>query len=63
VRLRQRLVTRGPDKDLFDEVTRQFKAKAVRVKTGMLVDATVITSASEVMETRAGRATRNAKRT
>src|SRR6478672_10885206 len=47
VRLRKELVTRGLDKDLFDEVTRQLKAKAVRVKTGTLVDATVIASASE----------------
>ena len=34
VRLRKELVTRGLDKGLFDEVTRQLKAKAVRVKTG-----------------------------
>ena len=47
VRLRKELVTRGLDKGLFDEVTRQLKAKAVRVKTGTLVDATVIASASE----------------
>jgi IS5 family transposase len=33
---------------LFDEVTRQVKAKAVRVKTGTLVDATVIASAPEL---------------
>lgn len=47
VRLRKELVIRGLDKRLFDEVTRQLKAKAVRVKTGTLVDATVIASASE----------------
>jgi IS5 family transposase len=47
VRLRKELVTRGLDKGLFEEVTRQLKAKAVRVKTGTLVDATVIASASE----------------
>ena len=33
-------------KALFDAVTRQLKAKAVTVKTGTLIDATVIASAS-----------------
>jgi IS5 family transposase len=47
VRLRRQLVARGLDQVLFAEVTEQLKAKAVRVKTGTLVDATVITSASE----------------
>lgn len=47
VRLRRQLVARGLDQVLFAEVTAQLKAKAVRVKTGTLVDATVITSASE----------------
>lgn len=46
VRLRKELVTRGVDKELFDIVTRQLKARAVTVKTGTLVDATVIASAS-----------------
>ena len=32
---------------MFDEITAQLKAKAIRVKTGTLVDATVIASASE----------------
>ncbi len=32
---------------LFDEITSQLKAKAVRVKTGTMVDATVVGSASE----------------
>jgi transposase, IS5 family len=47
VRFRKELLTRGLDKTLFDEVTRQLKAKAVTVKTGTLVDATIIASASE----------------
>jgi transposase, IS5 family len=46
VRFRKELVTRGLDKLLFDIVTRQLKAKAVKVKTGTLIDATVIASAS-----------------
>jgi IS5 family transposase len=45
VRLRKVLAERGLDKALFDEVTRQLKAKAIRVKTGTLVDATIIASA------------------
>ncbi|GES46440.1 hypothetical protein RsS62_56920 [Rhizobium dioscoreae] len=32
---------------MFDEVTRQLKAKAIEVKTGTLVDATIIASISE----------------
>lgn len=39
-------MAQGLDKGLFDAVTRQLKAQAVEVKTGMLVDATVIASAS-----------------
>ena len=46
VRFRKQLVGRGLDQALFDEVTRQLKAQAVTVKTGTLVDATVIASAS-----------------
>ncbi len=46
VRFRQHLVVGGLDKALFDEVTRQLKGSAVTVKTGTLVDATVIASAS-----------------
>jgi len=46
VRFRKELVARGLDKALFDIVTRQLKAKAVTVKTGTLIDATVIASAS-----------------
>jgi IS5 family transposase len=47
VRFRKELLARGLDKALFEEVTRQLKAKAVTVKTGTLVDATIIASASE----------------
>ena len=46
VRFRKQLLACGLDKELFNEVTRQLKAKAVTVKTGTLVDATVIASAS-----------------
>jgi IS5 family transposase len=46
VRFRKELVLRGLDRALFEEVTRQLKAKAVMVKTGTLVDATIIASAS-----------------
>jgi IS5 family transposase len=35
------------DRSLFDTVTTQLKSKAVTVKTGTLVDATIIASASE----------------
>ena len=47
VRLRKALIERGLDKVLFEAVTGQLKAKAVRVKTGTLVDATIIASARE----------------
>ncbi|MBU6449572.1 MAG: IS5 family transposase [Rhodospirillales bacterium] len=47
VRLRKIVAARGLDKALFDEVARQLKAKAIRVKTGTLVDATIITAARE----------------
>ena len=46
VRFRKALVAHGLDKALFDEITGQLKAKAIRVKTGTLVDATIIASAS-----------------
>ncbi|WP_234833335.1 transposase, partial [Sinorhizobium meliloti] len=39
VRFRKALVSHGLDKALFDAITRQLKAKAIRVKTGTLVDA------------------------
>ncbi|MER8831041.1 IS5 family transposase [Mesorhizobium sp. M0938] len=47
VRFRKALVAHGLDRTLFDEITRQLKAKAIRVKTGTLVDATIIASANE----------------
>ena len=46
VRFRRELVSRGLDRYLFEAVTSQLKAKAVTVKTGTLIDATVIASAS-----------------
>jgi IS5 family transposase len=46
VRFRRELVQRGLDKVLFNEVTRQPKGQAITIKTGTLVDATVIASAS-----------------
>jgi transposase, IS5 family len=47
VRFRRELVCHGLDEALFEDITRQLKAKAVTVKTGTLVDATVVGSASE----------------
>jgi IS5 family transposase len=47
VRFRGLLVAHKLDRTLFEAVTRQLKAKAVTVKTGTLVDATIIASASE----------------
>lgn len=47
VRFRRELVARELDCALFDAVTDQLRAKAVTVKTGTLIDATVIGSASE----------------
>jgi IS5 family transposase len=47
VRFRKALIAHGLDKSLFEAVTGQLKAKAVRVKMGTLVDATIIASASE----------------
>lgn len=47
VRYRRTLVAHGLDIALFDAVTAQLKARAVTVKVGTLVDATIITSASE----------------
>ncbi|WP_197716884.1 transposase [Mesorhizobium sp. DCY119] len=46
-RFRKTLVERQLDKVLFDAITAQLKAKAIRVKAGTLVDATIIASASE----------------
>ncbi len=46
VRFRAELVRRGLDRALFEAVTRQLEAKGVAVRTGTLVDATLIPSAS-----------------
>jgi transposase, IS5 family len=47
VRFRRALIVHELDKVLFDAITDQLKAKAIRVKTGTLVDATIIASASD----------------
>jgi len=47
VRYRRQLVAHRLDRMLFETVTLQLKSKAVTVKTGTLVDATIIASASE----------------
>ncbi|PYE38792.1 DDE family transposase [Rhizobium sp. PP-F2F-G20b] len=47
MRFRKALVAHGLDKPLFEGITSQLKAKAIRVKTGTLVDSTIIASASE----------------
>ena len=47
VRFRKALITQGLDRLLFERVTAQLKAKAITVKTGTLVDATIIASASK----------------
>ena len=46
VRFRAELVRRRLDRILFDTVTRQLDARGVGVRTGTLVDATLIESAS-----------------
>jgi transposase, IS5 family len=47
VRFRRLLALHKLDRTLFEAVTMQLKSKAVTVKTGTLVDATIIASASE----------------
>jgi IS5 family transposase len=47
VRFRRALLSHGLDRALFEAVTTQLKARAIRVKSGTLVDATIIASASE----------------
>lgn len=47
VRFRRLLVAHKLDRPLFETVTKQLKSKAVTIKTGTLVDATIIASASE----------------
>jgi transposase, IS5 family len=46
VRFRRELVCRGLDRALFEATTRQLEAKGVMVRTGTLVDATLVPSAS-----------------
>jgi IS5 family transposase len=46
VRFRREFVARGLDTGLFNEITRRLTARAATVKTGTLVDATVIASTS-----------------
>jgi IS5 family transposase len=46
VRFRAELVRRGLDRRLFERVTRQLDARGVVVRTGTLVDATLLPSAS-----------------
>jgi len=47
VRYRRLLVVHDLDRTLFEAVTAQLKVKAIRVKTGTLVDATIVASASK----------------
>jgi transposase, IS5 family len=47
VRFRRARIAAGLDRAVFEAVTAQLKAKAVTVKTGTIVDATIIASASE----------------
>lgn len=47
VRFRRALIAQGLDRSLFEAVTRQLKARAITIKTGTLVDATIIASASK----------------
>ena len=47
VRFRRVLIANGLDQRLFEAVTVQLKARAIAVKTGTLVDATIIASASK----------------
>jgi transposase, IS5 family len=47
VRFRKALIAQKLDRLLFTTITAQLKSKAITVKTGTLVDATIIASASE----------------
>lgn len=47
VRFRRELIAHGLDRHLFEMITAELKARAIKVKTGTLVDATIIASASE----------------
>ena len=46
MRFRGELVRRGLDRALFEGITRQLDERGVTVRTGTLVDATLIPSAS-----------------
>src|ERR1700712_4006245 len=50
VRFRRALIAHGLDRVLFETITAELKARSIRVKTGTLVDATIIASASETDE-------------
>ena len=50
VRFRRVVIAHGLDRVLFETVTADLKARAITVKTGTLVDATIIASASETDE-------------
>lgn len=47
VRFRRELIAHGLDRRLFEMITAELKSKAIKVKTGTLIDATIIASASE----------------
>ncbi|MGY8605992.1 IS5 family transposase [Gluconobacter cerinus] len=47
VRFRRELASRSLDQALFEAVTDQLKAQAIRIKTGTIVDATIIASQTE----------------
>jgi IS5 family transposase len=47
VRFRRALIAHGLDRLLFEAVTGQLKRRAITIKTGTLVDATIIASASK----------------
>lgn len=47
VRFRRALIAHNLDRRLFEVITAQLKARAITIKTGTLVDATIIASASK----------------
>ena len=47
VRFRRELVSHGLDRGLFETVLAELKARGITIKTGTIVDATIIRSASE----------------
>jgi len=47
VRFRRELASRSLDQTLFEAVTAQLKARAIRIKTGTIVDATIVASQTE----------------